>query len=169
LRNANDFMRPVNGSARVLAEVLNEDLPQLIQRQADHAVGMIHDRLHADPGEPRPVKFPPADTVWGKTAGTNVVNDASLDQFLDGRGGVVSCSGLSIQLVAHVNEIDFDSFLCESETEEKSRRTSTDDDHLDAGLIALLYREQGDAYIEGFLFSVSGHDEIRFRSRGTRL
>jgi hypothetical protein len=120
LGNRNDFMGPVNGCAGLLGEVLNEDLSKLIQRQAHHAVGMVRDRLHADSSEPRSVEFPPADTVWGKPAGTNVVNDASLDQFLDGGGGVVSCSGLSIQFVAHINEIDFDSFLCESETEEKS-------------------------------------------------
>jgi hypothetical protein len=111
---------------------------------------MIHDSLHADSGEPRSVEFPPADTVWGKPAGTDVVNDARLDQFLDGGGGVVSCSGLSIQFVAHINEIDFDSLLCESETEEKSRWTSSDDDHLDAGLIALPYRKQGEATLKGF-------------------
>ena len=126
-------MRPVNRRAGVFADVFDEDLAKLIQWQADHAIRVIHHRLHADSCEPRAVEFPPANTVRRKTAGTNVVNDTSLDQLLDGGGSIVSRSGLCIQFVAHINEIDLDPFLCKSKTEEKSRRTSTYNDYLDAG------------------------------------
>ena len=46
LFNASDFMRPENFSARVVREMLNEDLTKFVQGQACHGIGIIFDPLH---------------------------------------------------------------------------------------------------------------------------
>ena len=58
------------------------------------------------------------------------VDHSDLHRFLGGRGRGVGCPGWGIEFIAHIHDVDLESFICESVTDKKPWRTGTNDDHL---------------------------------------
>jgi hypothetical protein len=78
--------------------MLVQDLAHAIQRQTDHAVGIIGENGDVDARQERAVQFSPGHAVGHESLGAEVVDHAGPAQLVHGRGPVVRGARLFVEL-----------------------------------------------------------------------
>jgi hypothetical protein len=114
----------------VLRKMFHQDLTKFVQWQTGHDIGIIFDSAHVDTSKVSAVNLSPANTVRGEATSPNIRHDTSFAHFLDGWGSIMGSTRLSIQRIAHIDQGNIDVLPGESQAEEKTRRSSTNDDDL---------------------------------------